>query len=103
VTQTAREFFDSLPSRTKGKRVDGVDSSYVFDIAGSGTWTVKIDDGTITVAEGDLGGDCTVSTSEDVFSRIVAGKQNPLTAYMTGKLKVTGDVDAALRLKSVFG
>ena len=34
--------------------------------------------------------------------RIVDGKQNPLTAYMTGKLKVHGDVSAALKLKHLF-
>ena len=103
MSQSAREFFESLPNRSNGGRGDGIDASYVFEIAGSGTWTVKIDGGKIAVTEGDLGGDCTLSASEEVFQRIVAGKQNPLTAYMTGKLKVKGDIDAALKLKNVLG
>ncbi len=104
MPQTAREFFEALPDRVNGGgHAAGIDASYVFDIAGSGTWTVKIDDGKVAVSEGDAGGDCTVSASEDTFRRILDGRQNPLTAYMTGKLKVKGDVNAALRLKDVFG
>jgi putative sterol carrier protein len=83
--------------------VDGIDASYVFEVGGSGTWTVRIADGKVTVDEGDAGGDCTVSASEETFERILDGRQNPLTAYMTGKLKVKGDVSAALKLKDVFG
>jgi putative sterol carrier protein len=37
-----------------------------------------------------------------VFARILTGKQNPMTAYMTGKLKVHGDLGAAMKLKNLF-
>jgi putative sterol carrier protein len=100
---TAREFFEALPNRANGTQTDGLDASYVFEIDGGGTWTVKVENGKVAVTEGDEGGDCTISTSEEVFERIVDGSQNPLTAYMTGKLKVRGDVGAAMRLKSVLG
>jgi putative sterol carrier protein len=103
VSQSAREFFESLPARANGRRIEGIDSSYVFDIAGAGTWTVKVDDGKLVVDEGDRGGDCTISASEETFGRILEGKQNPLTAYMTGKLKVSGDVGAAMKLKDLLG
>ena len=58
---------------------------------------------TIAISEGDAGGDCRISASEKTFAKIVDGKQNPLTAYMTGKLKVHGDVGAALKLKHLLG
>jgi putative sterol carrier protein len=99
----AREFFESLPSRANGKQADGIDASYVFEIDGAGTWTVKVADGKVAVTEGNTGGDCTISTSEKVFEKIVDGRQNPLTAYMTGKLKVKGDMGAAMKLKEVLG
>jgi putative sterol carrier protein len=99
---TAKEFFESLPGRANGSaRTAGLHASYVFEIGG-GIWTVKVEDGMVAVSEGDAGGDCTISTSEATFERIVAGKQNPLTAYMTGKLKIHGDTGAAVRLKSLF-
>ena len=46
--------------------------------------------------------DCTISASEQTFERIVAGEQNPTTAYMTGKLKVAGDMGQALKLQKLF-
>ena len=100
---TAREFFEKLPERVDGKEPSGLDASYVFDIDGGGVWTVKVENGSVSVVEGAHGGDCTISTSEEVFEKIVAGAQNPLTAYMTGKIKVSGDVGAAMKLKSVLG
>jgi putative sterol carrier protein len=103
VSQSAREFFESLPARANGRPTDGIDASYVFEIAGSGTWTVKVDGRGIAVTEADEGGDCTLVTSEETFQRIVDGSQNPLTAYMTGKLKVSGDLSAAMKLKDVLG
>ena len=36
------------------------------------------------------------------FEKIVAGEQNPTTAYMTGKLKIKGDMGAAMKLQKLF-
>jgi hypothetical protein len=127
VSQTAKEFFESLPERANGRTIEGVNSTYVFAIDGAGTWTVKVDDGKLVVDEGDQGGDCTISASEETddgklvvdegdqggdctisaseetFQRIRDGKLNPFTAYMTGKLKVKGDMAAAMKLKELLG
>jgi putative sterol carrier protein len=102
VSVTAKEFFESLPSRADGSRMKGIHASYVFAVDGGGTWTVRIEDGQVSVVEGDAGGDCTVTTSEKVFERILSGKQNPMTAYLTGKLKVHGDLGAAMKLQKIF-
>jgi putative sterol carrier protein len=104
VTQTVKEFFETLSERANGgAHASGMHASYVFDIAGSGIWTVKVEDGKVEVTEGDAGGDCTVSTSEETFQKIIEGRQNPVTAYMTGKLKVDGDMSAAMKLKEILG
>jgi putative sterol carrier protein len=99
----AKEFFDTLPERAKGERIDDVEHSYVFDIAGEGRWLVEVRDGAVKVTEGYEGdADAVISTSDEVFERIVAGTQNPMTAYMTGKIKLSGDLSAALKLQSLF-
>jgi len=77
-------------------------NSYVFDIDGAGQWTVTVDDGSVSVAEGAGDADATISTSQEVFERIVAGEQNPTSAYMTGKLKIKGDMGAAMKLQKLF-
>ena len=99
---TVQEFFEGLPGRVTPDRIEGMSNTYVFEIEGAGAWTVAIADGTITVAEGVGEGDCTFSTSEENFEKIVAGEQNPTTAYMTGKLKIKGDMGAALKLQKLF-
>ena len=77
-------------------------NSYLFDIEGEGAWLVTVADGAVTVAEGDGDADATISTSAETFDKIVAGEQNPTTAYMTGKLKIKGDMGAAMKLQKLF-
>ena len=96
------EFFEQLPSRVGEGKTAGMNNSYVFDIEGAGTWTVKVADGSVTVDQGDSGGECMISTSSETFERIVAGEQNPTAAYMSGKLKIKGDMGAAMKLQKLF-
>jgi putative sterol carrier protein len=99
---TVQEFFEGLPSRVTPDRIEGMKNTYVFDIEGAGVWTVAIADGVVTVTDGAGDADCTFSTSEENFEKIVAGEQNPTTAYMTGKLKIKGDMGAAMKLQKLF-
>ena len=101
MTQDITDFFDGLPARSAGK-TSGMNNRYVFAIDGAGTWTVAVNDAGVTVTEGDEGGDCTMEASAETFSRIVSGEQNPTTAYMTGKLKIKGDMGAAMKLQKLF-
>src|SRR2546423_10369076 len=102
MSAPVKAFFDELPNRVDPDKTGGMNNSYVFDIEGAGTWTVKVADGAVTVDQGDTGGDCTISTSAEVFEKIVNGEQNPTTAYMSGKLKVKGDMGAAMKLQKLF-
>jgi putative sterol carrier protein len=99
---TAQEFFEALPSRVTPDRIEGMNNTYVFDIEGAGVWTVAVADGAITVTEGAGDADCTFSTSEENFEKIISGEQNATTAYMTGKLKIKGDMGAAMKLQKIF-
>jgi putative sterol carrier protein len=96
------EFFEALPSRVDSSKIEGMDNSYVFDIDGAGQWTVRVADGGVDVSEGVQDADCTIETSEETFEKVVAGDLNPTTAYMTGKLKIKGDMGAALKLQKLF-
>jgi putative sterol carrier protein len=99
---SVQEFFERLPTEVDASRTAGMHNSFVFDIKGVGEWTVRVADGTVTVDEGAHDADCTISASEETFTRIVNGEQNPTTAYMTGKLKISGDMGAALKLQKLF-
>jgi putative sterol carrier protein len=99
---TVKEFFDSLESRADPSKTAGMTNSYLFDIEGAGKWTVRVADGKVNVTEGGENADAVITTSEETFEKIVAGEQNPTSAYMTGKLKVKGDMGAAMKLQKLF-
>jgi putative sterol carrier protein len=98
----ASDFFDTLPGRADPAKLAGMSNSYLFDIEGEGQWLVKVGDGKIDVTPGDGEADATITTSADIFEKIVSGEQNPTTAYMTGKLKIKGDMGAAMKLQKLF-
>jgi putative sterol carrier protein len=102
MSEKTREFFETLESRVDQARTAGMRNSYVFDVEGAGQWTVRVDDGSVSVTEGAEAADVTISASADTFEKIASGEQNPTTAYMTGKLKVKGDMGAAMKLQKLF-
>jgi putative sterol carrier protein len=97
-----REFFETLPSRVDPAKAAGMTASYRFEIEGSGSWTVDVDDGTVSVSENGADADCTISTSSETFMKIANREQNPTAAYMSGKLKVKGDMGQAMKLQKLF-
>jgi putative sterol carrier protein len=99
---SVQEFFEGLPERVSADRIAGMTNTYVFEIEGAGTWRVAIADGAIEVSEGGGEADCTFSASAETFERIVAGELSATTAYMTGKLKIKGDMGAAMKLQKLF-
>ncbi len=100
---TVQEFFDTLPSRADTSKTAGMNNSYGFDIEGAGQWTVKVEDGSVSVHDGiEVAADVTISASQEVFSKILAGEQNATSAYMTGKIKLKGDMGAAMKLQKLF-
>src|ERR1700749_1194603 len=100
---TVQEFFEGLPAPADTSQTAGMNNSYGFDIEGAGQWTVKVTDGAVSVMDGmDDSADVTISASQEVFEKIVSGEQNPTSAYMTGKLKLKGDMGAAMKLQKLF-
>jgi putative sterol carrier protein len=98
----AREFFEGLESRVDASKTAGMTNSYVFEIDGAGTWKVDVQDGNVSVAEGGGDADATIQASEETFDQIASGDLNATTAYMTGKLKIKGDMGAAMKLQKLF-
>ena len=97
-----KEFFETLEARADASKTAGMTNSYLFDIEGAGKWTVKVEDGNVNVTEGGDDADAVITTSEETFEKIISGDQNPTSAYMTGKLKVKGDMGAAMKLQKLF-
>jgi putative sterol carrier protein len=99
---SAKEFFDTLESRVDPAKTAGMNNSYLFDIEGAGKWKVDVQDGGVSVTANAEDADVTITTSEETFEKITSGEQNATSAYMTGKLKVKGDMGAAMKLQKLF-
>ena len=103
MAETARELFGGLEDRFDPARARGITASYRFDVGRAGSWHVAVDDGKVSVTESDAHADCVIRASEENLLRIVRGELNPVTAYMTGRVRVEGDLSLATRLRDLFG
>ncbi len=54
------------------------------------------------VSTDDKDADCLVIVSMDDFKSLASGDLNPMTAVMTGKVKIKGDMGVAMKLQSLF-
>lgn len=104
MEQSAKGFFDALAPRLNSDpdALSGLDCVYQFFI-GDGKYNVAIRGGKAQVAEGEAGGaNCTVSMEEGTLMDLLAGKINGQMAFLTGKIKVAGDMGLALKLGSII-
>ena len=77
----------------------GFDRSVKFDTGSDGV--IVIDGATISTTDAPT--DCTIKLSLDDLESLIAGDLNPTMAFMTGKIKVEGDMTVAMQLSSLIG
>ena len=76
----------------------GLGGSVKFDFGDEGK--VFIDGGTVT--NEDAPADCTLQVSKSDFEEMAAGRLDPTMAFMSGKLKVQGDMGLAMKLQPLL-
>ena len=108
AAENVREVFEKqMPERLKSKPdvVSKINAIYQFNIGGpgGGTWPVdcthpggKVQAGPVPNAR------CTVAATDQHFLDIVSGKLNPQMAFMSGKLKIQGDMGLAMKLQQIL-
>ena len=85
----------ALNEKVAGADFDGTAK---FDIEGEGA--VIIDN--TGARASDEPADVTLSADAETFQEIMSGQTNPTAAFMTGKLKVDGDMGMAMKLATVL-
>ncbi len=77
----------------------GFDGVVKFDIEDEGSIIIDHDG----VRAGDDAADVTMTASAETFQQILEGDLNPTAAFMSGRLKVEGDMGTAMRLGAALG
>lgn len=85
--------------------IANMNTIYQFDLSGEeeGTYQIKFESGQVEYVEGvSFEPRCTLIMSDKNFLKLVDGNLNPTVAYMSGKLKIKGEIGQALKLQSVL-
>lgn len=57
---------------------------------------------TNVISTEDTEASCTISCSEETFTKLKDGSLNPMMAVMGGKVKIKGDMGLAMKLQSLL-
>ena len=74
-----------------------------FDIEDEGVILVTGGEVGIEGAAGDSDADVTISAALDTFREIFDGALSPTAAYMTGRMRIDGDMGMAMKLSQILG
>ena len=108
AVETPREIFSTaIPERLKDKPdlATKINSTFKFVVSGDdgGTWVVDLTEPGGKISEEDGEAKCTITIAGPDLVSIVNGQLNAQMAFMSGKLKVAGDMGLALKLTQLFG
>lgn len=93
------ETIDAAVAALNEKMSGGFDGTAKFVIEGEGA--IMVDES--GARAGDEAADVTMTADTETFQAILSGDLDPTAAFMGGRLKVDGDMSAALRLGGALG
>ena len=102
---TVKETFDGMPSKFRPDKAAGVNATIQYDITGDqgGTWHAVIKDGACTVNSGPAASpNLTLTMSSQDWLDMIGGKLAGQMAFMSGKLKLKGDMGLAMKVGGMF-
>ena len=97
-----KEYFDGLTAKVDASKIAGMNAVYQFNI-GDAVYTVAVADGALNVSDSPAEKASIELTMSDAdFLALIKGELNGQQAFLTGKLKIKGDMTLAMKLQSVF-
>lgn len=102
---SVKEVFEKMPEVFNPASAAGVNTIFQFHITGAeaADWNVVVKDNACQVSEGvHASPNVTLTMVDQDWLALCNGTLNGMTAFMTGKLKVSGDIMAAQRIQSLF-
>ncbi len=102
---TIAEIMQAMPSALVPEKAAGVDTIVQFDFTGEdgGQYVVKIHDGVCEVSEGTVpDAKTTVTVAASDYVDIIEGRLDGMKAFMSGKLKLKGDMMFMMKMQQMF-
>jgi putative sterol carrier protein len=94
-----------MPQAFRPEAAEGItaDVQFDFDQDGGGQYVVSIANGQCSVREGTTDHpDASVVTSQNIYLAVAEGRTNVMTAFMSGKLRVLGNIPLLMKFQQVF-
>jgi putative sterol carrier protein len=102
---TTSEISQMMVSGFVPEKAQGVNATIQFDLSGDngGQFYLNIADGQVEAHDGlaDNPKMTLKADAEDYYS-VATGKTNPMQAFMSGKIKIQGDMSLAMKMQSMF-
>ncbi len=105
VATSVKEIFSQMPANLNADAAKGMNSTIQFNLSGDGggNYYVSIKDGACTVSEGSAPSpNMTMTMAASDYVDMIAGKLNGQMAFMSGKLKIAGDMGLAMKMQTLF-
>jgi putative sterol carrier protein len=107
TVQEVSQIFPTMASRLIADKAQGVNAIIQFNLSGDngGLYWLKIADGKCESGEGQAPADqvkMTLKAAADDWHAVSTGKMNPMQAFMSGKIKIEGDMGMAMKLQTMF-
>ena len=102
---TVAETFSTMQTLFNPAAAAGLNKTIQWNISGedAGKWALKIQDQTCELITGGVDkADLTMSMADKDWIAITEGTLDPMNAFMTGKVKTSGDVMLAMRINNIF-
>ncbi|KAK8383121.1 hypothetical protein O3P69_011562 [Scylla paramamosain] len=101
------QVFAQIETFLNPELVDKTKAVFAFDVSGDepGKWYIDLKNGSGACGQGDPPAtpDATFVMNSNNFFKMFSGSLKPTTAFMTGKLKISGDMGKALKLEKLMG
>lgn len=105
MSLTVEEFFDELPRRLQTEVAGDTACILQWHLTDldPGIWAIEVKDRQAQLlSEGVAAPDTTFITTSETWLAIAEGRLEAMKAFMTGTMKVEGDMTLALRVPELF-
>ncbi|KZZ41239.1 MAG: SCP2 sterol-binding domain-containing protein [Saccharospirillaceae bacterium] len=97
------EIIETMNSKFNADAAAGLDLIFQFNIEDGDTHHLIVKDGTCSVAAGENDdANVTLIMNTDTFAGIASGETDGMQAFMSGQLRVEGDMMLATKLGELF-